>query len=107
MSQRSFRPTVLINGTTGAQKKPFEVKKTTGVFVTGLAGTETAKLEVLKTDEDPYAAADSQWAAVKEAGSDVEWSASDTVRTLIAPGIYRLNIAAAAGAIHAGLYEAR
>lgn len=76
-----------------------------GVLVRGLAGAETAAVEMLTTNvRDETDAQAGDWMAVQVDGLPVRYTATDNLRSFLVPGIYRLNCTAAAGAITAGVY---
>lgn len=76
-----------------------------GVLVRGLAGAETAAVEMLTTnDRDETDAAPTDWMPVQVDGVPVRFTATDNLRSFLVPGIYRLNCAGSAGPITVGVY---
>jgi uncharacterized membrane protein len=76
-----------------------------GVLVRGLAGAETAAVEMLATNQrDETDAQAGDWMPVLVDGVAVRFTATDNLRSFLVPGIYRLNCSAAAGQITAGVY---
>lgn len=103
--QRIF---MLRNGQTGGFTATFTVggtQRQCGLFVRGLQGAETAAIEMLTTPErDETDAQAGDWMTVQVDGLPVRMTATDNLRSFLVPGIYRINCAAAAGPITAGVY---
>ena len=94
---------------TGAQNVLINADRPdTNLLVAGLAGSEVAKLQVLKVagEGDGQLDTDASWADVYVDGSAFEFSATENLQNLQGVGVYRVRITGAtAGEVTVGTFK--
>lgn len=102
------RVEILIDAVTGASSAWFAIESGEApvtVFADGLAGAETADLMILVKDKNPADASGADFVDVMDGGSKVVLDVNTNKLVITSPGVYKFDIAAAAGAVTLGLYK--